>query len=209
MNQQKQLVAAQAIEYISRKYTNDLVLGIGSGSTVQFFIEQIKLIQHKCKSFVASSLHTEYCLQQQGIVVDNSQLMNIDVYIDSADQVNKNLYMLKGGGSALTREKILAVNAREFICIVDNSKIVDNFSYPVVVESINIARPYVAKKLISLGGQPVWREDCITDNGNSIIDVYHLSMANLMQLEQEINNITGVVENGIFAHCPANILLHL
>jgi ribose 5-phosphate isomerase A len=207
IQQNKQLVAQKAIKYIDDKYNNDIVIGVGSGSTVNCFIEQINSIKHKCKAFVSSSKQTTELLKSQGINVDNSQLMFIDVYVDGADQVNENLYMLKGGGAALTGEKILAVNSSEFICIVDDTKIVQNFSYPVVVECIPLARGYVAKKLIALGGQPVWREGCATDNGNHILDVHHLPMSHLIQLELEINKITGVVENGIFANRTANVLL--
>ena len=204
----KMEAAKKAIEYIQKKYENeDIVLGVGSGSTVACFIEQIAAIKSKCKAFVSSSKKTTELLKAKGLNVDNSQLMFIDVYVDGADQIDDYLCMIKGGGAALTGEKILAVNAREFICIVDNSKIVTQFTYPVAVECIPLARGYVAKKIIAMGGQPIWRENCITDNGNHIIDVHNLPMAHIIQLEQDINKITGVVENGIFALRKADILI--
>ncbi len=208
MNQDalKQAVAQAAIKYIQQ----DDVVGVGTGSTVNFFIEALATIKGNIGSTVASSIATEQLLRAKHIPVYDLNAVNaVDVYIDGADEANSHGYLIKGLGGALTREKILAVSAKKFICIVDESKKVDLLGAkgPIPVEVIPMARGYVARELVRLGGDPIYREGYKTDNGNIVLDVYNLKTLDPVALERNIKNITGVVENGLFAKRPADVLL--
>lgn len=201
----KQAAAKAAIKYV----VFDAILGVGTGSTVNFFIDELAGIKNKILGAVATSKETEKRLQKIGIeVVDLNSVNQLSVYIDGADEINPQLQMIKGGGAALTREKIVAAAAEKFICIADNSKQVPILgTFPLPIEVIPMARSYVARELVKLGGSPVYREGVITDNGNQILDVWNLQILEPIKLEQTINNIPGVVTNGIFALRPADILL--
>lgn len=201
----KREVAKAAIEYIQE----DSVVGVGTGSTVNFFIEELAKMKHKIEGAVASSKATEALLKSHGIpVCDLNSADKIPVYVDSADEFNDHLYLMKGGGGALTREKIVAAASETFICIVDESKKVELLgAFPLPVEVIPMARSYVARKMIGLGGDPEYRDDFETDNGNVILDVYNLNILDPVALEERINHIAGVVSNGIFAIRHANKVL--
>jgi ribose 5-phosphate isomerase A len=202
----KKQVAEAALAYIP----DESIVGVGTGSTVDFLIAALANIKHKISGTVASSIATAQQLKQAGIpVYDLNSVDSVAVYIDGADEVNHHLQMIKGGGGAHTREKILANAAKKFICIADQTKLVDVLgrTHPIPVEVIPMARSYVGRKLLILGGQPVYREGFTTDNGNIILDVYALDLTNPLSMESEINQITGVVENGIFAKKCANQLL--
>ena len=204
-NTLKKNVAAKAIQHIK----DDMVLGIGTGSTVNYLIESLPNIKHKLDQVVSSSEETTKRLKAIGIqTVNLNYAGTLDLYIDGADECNNHKQLIKGGGGALTCEKILAVNARKFICIIDQSKQVDILgTFPLPIEVIPMARSYVAKEIIKLGGQPIYREDFITDNGNIILDIHNLKIMEPKILESKLNNITGVVTNGIFAHRPADLIL--
>ena len=208
-DQLKQAVARAAIEYIKPKLTPDAILGIGTGSTANFFIDLLGELKHHFAGAVASSEASAARLQKLGIeVLDSNAVSELLVYVDGADESNANLHLIKGGGAALTREKIVRALAREFVCIADESKWVDVLGkFPLPVEVIPMARSYVARELVKLGGAPVYREGVITDNGNVILDVHNLQILNPVQLESQINQITGVVTNGLFAAKPADVLL--
>lgn len=202
-DQQKQLAAKKALEFIEF----DAVVGVGTGSTVKFFIEELANIKGKIAGAVASSLATEQQLKSFNIpIVDLNSVNTLPVYVDGADEINAHGYMIKGGGAAHTREKIVASVAKQFICLVDNSKLVEVLGKlkPVPVEVIPMARSYVARELVKLGGDPEYRQGTITDNGNVILDVHNLDLLDPISLEQTINNIAGVVDNGIFAKRPAD-----
>jgi ribose 5-phosphate isomerase A len=201
----KQAVARAAIEHVPRSG----VLGVGSGSTANLFIAELGKIRSKIDAAVASSESTAQGLKAVGIdVVDLNSVQSIDVYVDGADEVTRLLAMIKGGGGALTREKIVAAVSRKFVCIADESKLVDVLGkFPLPVEVIPMARSYVARELVKLGGAPEWRQNFITDNGNVILDVYNLVITQPLELESELNHIPGVVTNGLFARRPADILL--
>lgn len=204
--EKKQLAAQAAIPYIKE----DCVIGVGTGSTVNYFIDALGKLKIKIEGTVASSKATEERLKANGIkVFDLNSVSEVAIYFDGADEVNENLEMIKGGGGALTREKILAAAAKKFICIADESKLVTllGSQAPVPIEVIPMARSYVAKKVIQLGGYPTYREGFITDNGNIILDVYHLPLIDLYKMESQLNNIVGVVCNGIFSQQRADILL--
>jgi len=208
-NQLKQAVASAAVDYCLTKIKNDSIVGIGTGSTANCFIDQIADYKHLFDGTVASSEGSAERLRSHGIqVYDLNQVSEITIYIDGADETNPQLELIKGGGAALTREKIVTAASREFVCIADESKWVDALgAFPLPVEVIPMARSYVARELVKLGGDPVWREGVITDNGNIILDVHHLHpIASACELEQKINQITGVVTNGLFAIKPADIL---
>lgn len=208
-NQLKQAVAQAAVEYCLTKIDSDSVVGIGTGSTANCFIDQIAKHQHLFNGTVASSEGSAERLRSHGIqVFDLNQVDEITIYIDGADETNPQLELIKGGGAALTREKIVTAVANEFVCIADESKWVDSLgNFPLPVEVIPMARSYVARELVKLGGDPVWRKGIVTDNGNIILDVHHLyPMASACDLEGKINQITGVVTNGLFALKPADIL---
>lgn len=178
-----------------------LVLGIGTGSTVNFFIEELVRIKHRIEACIPSSVATETKLKTLGIpVVDFNMGLDIAHYIDGADEVTERREMIKGGGGALTREKILATAAKEFICIVDESKCVKRLGhFPLPIEVLPMARSFVARQLVKLGGDPEYRQGFVTDNGNIILDVYHLEIMTPIALEESIKLIPGVVENGLFA----------
>ena len=201
----KQAVAREALKYV----VDDAWIGVGSGSTANYFIDALATIKGRIKGAVASSVKTAERLKSHGIVVE--ELNNVDdlpVYIDGADEVTEHGAMIKGGGGALTREKIVAAVARKFVCIVDASKRVPVLGrFPLPVEVIPMARSYVARELVKLGGQPAWRMGFTTDNGNAILDVSGLSIVNPAELETAINQLTGVVTVGLFARRGANVIL--
>ncbi|MBU5615585.1 ribose-5-phosphate isomerase RpiA [Psychrobacter sp. TAE2020] len=201
---QKQAAAKAALQYIEE----DMILGVGTGSTVNCLIELLPTI--RLAGAVASSQVTEDKLRALGIdIIDLNFAGTLDVYIDGADEVNANLQLIKGGGGALTREKIVAAASKKFICMVDDSKSVEILGreFPVPIEVLPQARSYVARQLAQMGAEPVYREDFITDYGNVILDTYDLDVSDPSALEQQLNNIVGVVCNGIFAANQADVLL--
>ncbi len=206
----KQAVAQAAVDYTLPRIEDDSIVGIGTGSTANFFIDLLASHKAKLAGTVASSEASANRLRDHGIpVYELNAVDEVTIYIDGADEANPRLELIKGGGAALTREKIVAAVAKEFVCIADQSKWVDHLgTFPLPVEVIPMARSHVARELVKLGGDPVWRKDVITDNGNCILDVYHLHpIGAVRELEERINNITGVVTNGLFALRPADILL--
>lgn len=210
MNQDelKSAVALAAVNHIKPQLDSDSIIGVGTGSTANFFIDQLADIKHLFDGAVASSEATADRLKGHGIpVYDLNTVDAMDFYIDGADETNERLELIKGGGGALTREKIVAAVAKQFICIVDASKKVDLLGeFPLPVEVIPMARSYVGRELVKLGGDPVYREGFVTDNGNIILDVHNLKILNPKELEESINHITGVVTNGLFALRPADLL---
>ncbi len=211
MNQDelKQAVAEAAIAYIRPKLENDTILGIGTGSTTDRFIDALADIRGLFNATVASSEASASRLRSHGITVyDLNTVDSVDFYIDGADEANSSLQLIKGGGAALTREKIVTAVAREFICIADESKLVRTLgAFPLPVEVIPMARSHVARELVKLGGDPIYREGVTTDNGNVILDVHNFAIPQPLATEERINNITGVVTNGLFALKPADVLL--
>ena len=208
-DQLKRAVAAAAVEYTLSKINADSIVGVGTGSTANCFIDLLAEHKNCFQSAVASSEASAERLRNHGIeVIELNEAAEIAIYIDGADEANPHLELIKGGGAALTREKIVTAVANEFVCIADESKWVDHLGqFPLPVEVIPMARSYVARELVKLGGDPVWRENVITDNGNQIIDVHHLyPVGSAKALEEKINQITGVVTNGFFALKPADIL---
>ena len=207
MNQDemKQAVARAAIEHVLA----DTIIGVGTGSTANFFIDELAKIKHKINGAVASSEATAERLRGHGIeVFDLNSVNEMSVYIDGADETNKALHLIKGGGGALTREKIVAAVADKFVCIVDETKLVSYMgTFPLPVEVIPMARSYVAREIVKLGGEPVLREGFTTDNGNLILDIHSMEIMEPVKLEQQLNNIVGVVTNGLFAMRPADVLL--
>jgi len=201
----KQAVARAAIEHVPVGG----VIGVGTGSTANFFIAELGKVKHKFDAAVASSEGTAQRLKALGIdVVDLNSVVELSVYVDGADEIDRALAMIKGGGGALTREKIVAAVSRTFVCIADESKLVDVLGrFPLPVEVIPMARSYVAREMVKLGGQPEWRNGFVTDNGNAILDVWNLHIDKPVELEQRINQIAGVVTNGLFAQRPADVLL--
>lgn len=197
MNELKAQAAKAALAYLE----DDMIIGVGTGSTVNYFIDELAAIKHRIDACVASSKATEARLKAAGIpVIDLNATSELPIYVDGADEVNKRYEMIKGGGGALTREKIIATVARQFICIVDDSKVVQKLgAFPLSVEVIPMARSYAARELVKLGGDPVYRENFITDNGNIILDVYNLEITSAVALEEAIKLIPGVVDNGLFA----------
>ena len=208
-DQLKQAVADAALEYIRPLLENDSVIGIGTGSTANLFIDALASIKGLVYATVASSEASAERLKSHGIpVYDLNTVNQVDFYIDGADESNAALQLIKGGGAALTREKIVAAVAGKFICIADDSKLVHTLGqFPLPVEVIPMARSHVARELVKLGGDPVYREGVVTDNGNVILDVYNFPIPQPLAMEQKINNITGVVTNGLFALRPADVLL--
>tara|TARA_B100000929_G_C15488831_1_gene413707 strand:- start:681 stop:1346 length:666 start_codon:yes stop_codon:yes gene_type:complete len=198
-------VAKSSLDYIE----HDCVLGVGTGSTVNFLIDLLPDLINKIQAVVSSSDESTKRLEAHGIEVSNlNNIGNIDLYIDGADEATKNLHLIKGGGGALTREKILAANAKEFICIVDDSKIVDRLGkFPLPIEVLPMAQSYIAREIVKMKGQPILRENFITDNGNHILDIHNLDITNPIETETIINQIPGVMTVGIFARRPADILL--
>lgn len=208
-NEMKQAVAQAALDYVRPKIDDDTVLGIGTGSTANLFIDCLAEIRGLINATVASSEASAERLKKHGIpVYDLNAVDQVDFYIDGADESNNALQLIKGGGAALTREKIVTAVAREFICIADESKLVHTLGeFPLPVEVIPMARSHVARELVKLGGDPVYRDGAVTDNGNIILDVYNFSIPQPLATEQKINGITGVVTNGLFALKPADVLL--
>ena len=205
----KQAVAIAAVEYILPLLEESTIVGVGTGSTANMFIDELAKHKHLFDGTVASSEASAERLAGHGIpVYDLNSVSSIRVYVDGADESNDHLHLIKGGGAALTREKIVAAVAEEFVCIADESKLVKVLGdFPLPVEVIPMARSYVARELVKLGGDPVYREGVVTDNGNSILDVYNLQIVDPVKLESQINEIVGVVTNGLFASRPANVLL--
>lgn len=205
----KQAAAEAAAAYIRPYLEGDTAISVGSGSTVNYFIDTLAKDKHLFAGAVASSEATAERLRQHGIeVLDLNIVSHLDFYVDGADEINRSLEMIKGGGAALTREKIVAAVARRFICIADNSKLVDRLGqFPLPIEVIPMARSYVAREVVRLGGNPVYREGVVTDNGNHIIDVHNIFIDSAMYMENRLNQITGVVANGIFARRNADVLL--
>lgn len=208
-DQLKQQVAAAAIEFILPKLSADTVLGIGTGSTVDLFIDALADYKSHFKAAVSSSERSTHRLQQHGIqVLDLNQIQSMDWYIDGADEIDAQLNMTKGGGGALTREKIVASVAQHFLCIVDDSKVVSQLgAFPLPIEVIPMARQSITRRLEQLGGQVQWRTGFVTDNGNDILDVHGLQITDPAQLEAQINNIAGVVCCGLFAITGASVAL--
>ena len=204
-DEMKQAVARAALEHV----VPNTIIGIGTGSTANFFIDALAEIKGSINGTVASSEASAKRLQGHGIqVLDLNSVDEISVYIDGADETNRHAHLVKGGGGALTREKIVAAVSKKFVCIVDESKVVDVMGkFPLPVEVIPMARSYVARELVKLGGEPVYREGFVTDNGNVILDVHGLQITDAVGLEQKLNNITGVVTNGLFAMRPADVVL--
>jgi ribose 5-phosphate isomerase A len=199
----KQQVAAAAVTYVKEG-----IIGVGTGSTANMFIEELAKVKHKIEGAVASSEATAQRLRGHGIqVFDLNAVDSLDIYVDGADEITEHLHMLKGGGGALTREKIVAAVAKTFICICDETKYVPVLGkFPLPVEVLPMAKSYVARELVKLGGQPKLR-DFTTDNGNVILDVWNLKIDDPVAMEAKINQIVGVVTNGLFAARPANVLL--
>jgi len=212
MNQDKlkRAAAQAAIDYCLAKIGNDAVIGIGSGSTVHHFIELLAPFRARISAAIASSEATAKRLRKACIPVgDLNAVAEVEVYVDGADEANCHLELIKGGGGALTREKIVAAVAAEFVCIADASKWVDHLgAFPVAVEVVPMARGHVARQIVKLGGAPVYRAGVVTDNGNVILDIHNLHPIGAARaLEEQLNNIAGVVANGIFAARPADVLL--
>lgn len=204
-DEKKQQVAKAALDYLEP----NTIIGVGTGSTANHFIDALATIRHRIEGTVASSQATAERLKKHGIpVFDLNQVQEISVYIDGADEANHHLHLIKGGGGALTREKIVAAVSRRFICIADDTKLVKMLGkFPLPVEVIPMARSYVAREIVKLGGRPLWREGFVTDNGNIILDIHDLEIQQPVKLETELNQIVGVVTNGLFACRPADVLL--
>lgn len=204
-DEMKKAAAIKALEFIE----NDTIVGVGTGSTVNHFIDALATIKNKIEGAVSSSEESSKRLKAHGIeVFDLNNVDVLDVYVDGADEITKYMSMIKGGGAALTREKIVAAVAKKFICIADDSKQVEILGgFPLPVEVIPMARSYVARELVKLGGDPEYRQGVVTDNGNVILDVHNLSIVDPKKLEADINAIVGVVTNGLFAQRGADILI--
>lgn len=204
-DEMKKMVAEAALDYVEA----GTVIGIGTGSTANHFIDCLATVKHKIDGTVASSSDSAERLAAHGIpIMELNDVSELSVYIDGADEANHYLHLIKGGGGALTREKIVAAASRKFVCIGDESKLVDVLgAFPLPVEVIPMARSYVARELVKRGGQPVYREGFVTDNGNVILDVHNLKIMEPVKLEQELNDIPGIVTVGIFAKRPADVLL--
>lgn len=203
----KQQAAQAALQFIPDE---PCVIGVGSGSTVNCFIDALKPIAERIQGAVAASKESERRLRAIGIeVLDANQVSSLSIYVDGADEINPHKMMIKGGGAALTREKIVASLAKKFICIVDSTKQVDvlGSTFPLPIEVIPMARSYVARQLVGLGGSPEYREGVITDNGNVILDIHQFKIMSPIEMEQQLNNIAGVVTNGIFALRRADIVI--
>lgn len=205
-DEMKKLAAEAAIEYVP----HDTIVGVGTGSTVNYFIEALGRIKNKIEGAVASSAATEQRLKQLGIpVFDLNAVGQVAVYVDGTDEFNEHLYLIKGQGGAMTREKIIATASKQFVCIADQSKKVAVLGgrCPIPIEVIPMARSYVARQLLKLGGDPVYREGVTTDNNNVILDFYNIKIREPIHLEEQLKNITGVVETGLFAKRRADVVL--
>lgn len=207
MNQdEKKINAAKAsLDYI----LDGMILGVGTGSTVNHLIELLPDIRNKIEALVSSSTATTERLEKHGFEVSMlNSVGDVDIYIDGADEATKHLQLIKGGGGALTREKILAGASRKFVCVIDDSKQVGMLGkFPLPIEVIPMAQSYVARKMVKMRGQPIWRENFVTDNGNHILDVHNMSITNPLEMETRINQIPGVVTVGLFAHRGADVLI--
>ena len=207
MNQdeQKRLAAKSALDYIE----DGITLGVGTGSTVNFLIDMLPEVRHKISAVVSSSNASTERLQALGFDVSSlNDVGDVDLYIDGADEATKRFHLVKGGGGALTREKIIAGAARKFVCIVDETKLVGMLGkFPLPIEVIPMAQSFIARQMVKMHGQPILRYGFVTDNGNVILDVHNLQIANPLELETRINQMPGVVTVGIFAHRPADVLL--
>jgi ribose 5-phosphate isomerase A len=204
-DEMKKAVAEAALEYVE----SGSVIGVGTGSTANYFIDALAGIRGKIDGAVASSVATAERLKKHRIpVLDLNETGGLRVYVDGADEATRHLHLIKGGGGALTREKIVAAASQTFVCIADGSKLVDVLGkFPLPVEVVPMARSLVAREIVKLGGEPVLRAGFQTDNGNVILDVHHLRILNPVELEEKLNNIVGVVTNGLFARRPADVLL--
>ena len=202
-------MAQAAANYVRDRLDDRSVIGVGTGSTANYFIECLAAFKHDISATVASSEETARRLKALQItVIDLNSAPEVSIYVDGADEANSFLHLIKGGGGALTREKIIAAVAKEFVCIADGSKLVDVLGrFPLPVEVVPMARSYVARQIVKLEGDPVYREGFITDNGNIILDVHNLSIVDPRELETMLNQITGVVTNGLFALRPADKLI--
>jgi ribose 5-phosphate isomerase A len=203
-DEMKRLAAKAALDYVEGG-----IVGVGTGSTVNHFIDFLATVKGRIDGAVSSSEASTERMKSHGIpVYDLNAVGDLSLYVDGADESNHRLQLIKGGGGALTREKIVAAASEKFVCIADGSKLVDVLGqFPLPVEVIPMARSYVARQLVKLGGTPVWREGFVTDNGNLILDVHQLEITEAIKLEQAINNIAGVVTVGIFALRPADVLI--
>ena len=201
----KKIAALQALRYIK----NIDIIGVGTGSTVNYFIDALAEMKQQIEGVIASSVTTTNRLKENGIpLVDLNSVSNLEVYVDGTDEFNKHFYLMKGGGGALTHEKIIAAASKHFVCIADESKRVDVLGeFPLSIEVIPMARSFVAREIVKLKGDPIYRQEFITDNGNVILDVHNLNILNPIELEKTLNNIPGVVSNGLFAHRPADTLV--
>lgn len=208
-NELKKAVAQAAANYVRDRLDDRSVIGVGTGSTANYFIECLAAFKHDISATVASSEETARRLKALQIpVIDLNSALEVSIYVDGADEANSFLHLIKGGGGALTREKIIAAVAKEFVCIADGSKLVDVLGrFPLPVEVVPMARSHVARQIVKLGGDPVYRERFITDNGNIILDVHNMSIVDPRELETQLNQITGVVTNGLFALRPADKLI--
>jgi len=211
MNQdeQKQVVAQAALDYLKPQMDRDSIIGVGTGSTANCFIDLLATVRDDFDGVVASSDATAERLKSHGIpVYDLNSAAPLEFYVDGADETNARLELIKGGGGALTREKIIAAASKTFICIADESKKVDILGrFPLPVEVLPMARSHVGREIVKLGGDPVYREGFTTDNGNIIIDIHNLDISRPIIIEEKLNNIVGIVTNGLFARRPADLLL--
>ena len=210
MNNSKLNASIEACEYLKATIDTQSIIGVGTGSTVNFFIAELGKIKNLFKGAVSSSEASSKLLMAQGIeVFELNDVNEVLLYVDGADEVDEQIYLIKGGGGAHTREKIVAAASQEFICIVDKSKLVKKLgTFPLPVEVLERSRSYVARELVKLGGTPILRQGFLTDHGNQILDVRDLQISNPMELEQKINLIPGVLDNGIFAHHkPSKIIV--
>ncbi len=206
MSEAKRLAAEKAIEYVE----DGMIVGVGTGSTVAYFIDALARIQHRIKGAVSSSDQSTARLKQHGIeVLELNHTGNLSLYVDGADECDGNKNLIKGGGAALTREKIIAEASDRFVCIIDPSKQVKVLGrFPLPVEVIPMARSLVARRIMDMtGGQPAWREGVVTDNGNVILDIHHLEISDPVKLERELNQLPGVVSVGLFARRPADVVI--
>ncbi len=204
-DEMKAAAAAAAIEYVEP----GMIVGIGTGSTANHFIDQLAQIKNKIDATVASSIASEERLKSHGItVLDLNTAGALSLYVDGADESNKSLHLIKGGGGALTREKIVAAASEKFVCIADESKMVDTLgAFPLPVEVIPMAQSYIGREIIKMGGTPVLREGFTTDNGNIIIDIHDMKISDAIQMEADFNKLAGVVTIGLFASRPADVLI--
>ena len=206
----KQRVAQAALAHLlASGLEPGAIIGVGTGSTVNFFIDVLASVHERIGAAVSSSNATTTRLQAIGIkVLDLNDVDNLRFYIDGADEATRARHLIKGGGAALTREKIVTAAASRFVCIVDDSKVVDRLGkFPLPIEVIPMARSLIARQLVAIGGRPVWRQGVVTDNGNHILDVHDLVIADPPALEEQLNQLAGVVTVGLFAHRPADVLL--